>query len=77
MGWFMLTVASPAGAWVEAWMEWMALAGRQVVAKRRTVAAKRWAVVTTRPVAAQSVVMVATLRPAAGLLPGAILAMAA
>ncbi len=48
-----------------AWREWMALAGRQAVGKRRMAAAKRWAAVTKRQAGARSVVKVAPLGPEA------------
>jgi len=73
----LLTVASQAGAWVAVRREWMALAGRQVAAKRRRGAAKRRADGAKRLGAARSVVRVATLGLAAGLLPEAIPATAA
>ena len=46
-----LSGASPAGARAAAWMEWMALAGLWPAVQ---AAANRWAVATTRPVAARS-----------------------
>jgi hypothetical protein len=67
-----------------AWMEWMALAGQQAAAKRRTGVAKQLedarSVAKVAPLglaAERSVAMVALLGLVAELLPGAIPAMAA
>ena len=73
----LLTVAPQAGAWVAVWREWMALAGRQVAAKRRRGAAKGRADRAKRLEAARSDVKVAPLGLAAGLLPEAFPAKAA